>query len=70
MPGRLFSSKDGTLARDITLTLAIKAALLLVLWRLFFSHAPVTGPGDVADVLLGTSTGPTPQLVEREGVRR
>jgi hypothetical protein len=67
MSGRLFRSRNG-LAREITAVLLIKAALLLVLWRLFFAQAPVIGAGGVADALLGASAGPAPQVVERRQV--
>ncbi len=49
---RFFKPMDGTLTREIAAALVIKAALLLVLWLLFFHHAPVMGPNSAADALL------------------
>lgn len=69
MQGRLFRSKDGY-AREITTLLVIKAALLLVLWRLFFAHAPVTGAEGVAAAVLGNAAAPVPQVVEQRERQR
>ena len=58
-----FIFKGSTLSRDITLLLAVKAALLLVLWLIFFSSASTPTQGDVAATVLssgdysGTTSG-------------
>jgi len=49
-----FKFRGATLSRDITIVLAVKVALLLVLWLAFFSNAPAPSPGDVAATVLGS----------------
>ena len=46
--------KRVTLSRDITVVLAVKAVLLLMLWLLFFRATPVTTSGDVAAAILNS----------------
>jgi hypothetical protein len=59
--GRGFSSMSAhenfrrnrvTLSRDITVVLAVKVGLLLMLWVLFFRATPVTTSSDVAATIL------------------
>jgi len=47
-----FKFKGSTLSRDITIVLALKTALLLILWLAFFSDAQAPGSNDVAAVVL------------------
>ena len=70
MTRRFFRSKDGTLTREITVALVIKAALLLVLWLLFFHRAPVMGPNGAADALLGAGAFAPPAEIRGGGHER
>ena len=44
---------DVKLSREITIVLAVKLALLLILWLVFFSGAPVSTPNAVVSAVLG-----------------
>lgn len=61
-----FRFKGATLSRDITVVLVVKAALLLMLWLVFFSNAPVPSSGDVAATVLGSgdSSGTVPAKIK------
>jgi len=48
-----FKFRGATLSREITVVLAVKAVLLLMLWLAFFSAAPAPNPGDVTASVLG-----------------
>jgi hypothetical protein len=48
-----FRIKGETLSRSVMLVLAVKAALLLILWLSFFSRVPTLTSNDLAATLLG-----------------
>ena len=67
-PGRLFRWWKG-LRREVSTVLVLKVALLLVLWRLFFAHAPELAAGRVTDRVFGASPASVSQRVEHRELR-
>ena len=63
VPGPAFRSWQG-LRRELTTVLVLKGALLVVLWRLFFAHAPELAAGGVTDRVFGASAAPVSLRVE------